>query len=67
MPTEFGPVDLKWRLSEDGKQIDISFTGRWRNKPAKVVLHAPPIPGVTKVLVNGDIVAATGPTDLSKF
>jgi hypothetical protein len=67
MPTEYGPVDLKWRLSADGKQLDVTFAARWRHKPAKVVLHAPPVPGVTKVLVNGESVGATGSTELSKF
>lgn len=67
MPTEYGPVDLKWRLSDDGKEIDVQFAGRWRQKPAKVVLHAPPLAGVTKVVVNGEPVAATGSSELSKF
>ena len=68
MPTEYGPVDLKWRLSPDGKQIDVTFAGRWREKPAKVVLHAPPpVAGVTRVVVNGEPVAATGSSALGKF
>jgi hypothetical protein len=28
MPTEYGPVDLKFRLSGDGKQLDVTFAGR---------------------------------------
>jgi hypothetical protein len=67
MPTEYGPVDLKWRLSPDGKQLDVSFAGRWRQKPAKVVFHAPPIPGVTNILVNGEPIAASGSGELTSF
>jgi hypothetical protein len=67
MPTEYGPVDLKFRLSGDGKQLDVTFTSRWRQRPAKVVLHAPPLPGVTKILVNGQPVAAIGSSDVTNF
>jgi len=67
MPTEYGPVDLKFRLSGDGKQLDMTFAARWRQKPAKVVLHAPPVPGLTKILVNGKPIATTGPSDLTTF
>jgi len=67
MPTEYGPVDLKFRLAGDGKQLDVTFAGRWRQKPAKVVFHTPPVPGVTKILVNGQPVAASGSSELTSF
>jgi hypothetical protein len=67
MPTEYGPVDLKWRLSADGKQLDVTFTGKWRQKPAKVILHAPPVPGVERVLINRKAVAVTGRSELQSF
>ena len=51
--TEFGPVDLKFKLSEDGKALDVTFAGDWRYKPGRVVLHAPPVPGLSKIVVNG--------------
>ncbi len=53
MPTEFGPVDLKFRLSEDGKTLDVSFGADWRSAPRKVVLHVPQMPGLKNVVVNG--------------
>ena len=53
MPTEFGPVDLTAQLSEDGKTLEVSFKGDWRDRPDNVVLHVPPVPGLKKVSVNG--------------
>ena len=53
MPTEFGPVHLKFRRSDDGKTLDVSFHADWREKPNQVVLHAPQMPGLEKIVVNG--------------
>ena len=53
MPTEFGPVDLTLQLSADGKTLDIAFSGEWRDRPAGIVLHVPPVPGLKRVRVNG--------------
>jgi hypothetical protein len=52
MPTEYGPVDMRWRLSEDGKSLDLKFLHNWRNPPAEVVLHTPPVPGLESITVN---------------
>jgi hypothetical protein len=53
MPTEFGPVDLKFKLAPDGKRLLVDFAGRWRTKPSKIILHIPPVPGLTAAVVNG--------------
>jgi hypothetical protein len=53
MPTEFGPVNLRLKKSADGKTLNVSFHGDWRGKPKKIILHAPPIPGLRKIVVNG--------------
>lgn len=53
MPTEYGPVDLRWRLSEDGKTLDVKFSGRWRTKPEAIVLHWPPMDELANIVVNG--------------
>ena len=53
MPTEFGPVDLTAQLSKDGKTLEVSLKGDWRERPGEVVLHVPPVPGLRKVSVNG--------------
>ena len=67
MPTEYGPVDLKWQLSPDGKRLDLQFAGRWRQKPEKVVLHAPPMEGLETITVNGESITANGPSELKRF
>lgn len=64
MPTEHGPVDLSFGLSPDGEALDVAFTPRWRHKPAKVVLHVPPAPGVKRVVVNGVEYPAGAPVQL---
>jgi hypothetical protein len=63
--TEFGPVDLKFTLSKDGKSLDVTFSGDWHHKPARVVLHAPPIDGLNKIVVNGKEHPARGEIELS--
>ena len=53
MPTEFGPVNLKFRRSADGKTLDVSFSANWREKPKKIILHVPQMPGLENIVVNG--------------
>lgn len=53
MPTELGPVTLKFRLSDDEKALLLTFEPKYRLKPKKAVLHVPPVPGLTQVIVNG--------------
>jgi len=53
MPTEFGPVNLKFRRSADGKTLDVAFSADWREKPGKIILHVPQMPGLEKIVVNG--------------
>jgi hypothetical protein len=52
MPTEFGPVSLRWRLSKDGKALQVNYEPGFRHKPAKVVLHVPPVTGLNSVNLN---------------
>ena len=53
IPTEFGPVTLRFRLAEDGRRLDVSFQPRFRFTPSRVRLHMPPLPGLRTVMVNG--------------
>jgi hypothetical protein len=55
MPTNYGPVSLRWRLSEDGKQLIVNFAPQWRSKPGRVVFHVPPVAGLQQVTVNGQV------------
>ncbi|MFH1023906.1 MAG: hypothetical protein V1809_11035 [Planctomycetota bacterium] len=60
LPTEYGPVSLRFRLSRDGRTLRVKFAPRWRARPARVVLHVPPVDGLKKVIVNGEPARATG-------
>ena len=60
MPTNYGPVDLRWRLTDGGKTLDVKMQGHWRNAPGKIVMHAPPVPGLQQILVNGKAYPAVG-------
>lgn len=53
LPTEYGPVDLLFKLSDNGKTLKVSFTGNWREKPKRVVLHAPPLPRLKAIVISG--------------
>ncbi|HEX6963671.1 MAG TPA: hypothetical protein VF175_17525, partial [Lacipirellula sp.] len=63
--TEFGPVDLTFKLAEDGKTLDVNFSGDWRHKPQRIVLHTPEELGVSKVIVNGHEHPASDVIELS--
>ena len=60
MPTEYGQVNLRFKLSKDKKTLNVSFSGNWNEKPAKVILHTPPIPGLNKIVFNGKSYSAKG-------
>jgi hypothetical protein len=56
MPTRFGPVDLKARLS--GSRLDVTFSLRPHSPTPDTqrlspVLHVPPIPGLKSITLNG--------------
>ncbi|MEA1996044.1 MAG: hypothetical protein U9N45_00310 [Gemmatimonadota bacterium] len=63
MPTEFGPVTVRFKLTEGGKALDVSFSSGFRIQPKKIVLHVPPVHGLEKVIINGRPVEAV-PGDL---
>ena len=52
MPTLFGEANLRFRLTDGGKTLAVSFSGKWRSSPPRVVLHAPPMP-LERITVNG--------------
>ena len=53
MPTEYGPVSLKFRLSEDGEALMVDWQPKFRTQPDSVILHVPPVDGLKKVIING--------------
>lgn len=53
MPTAFGPVSVQWKLSPDGKDLNLSYANRFHTQPAKVILHVPPVDGLESIVVNG--------------
>jgi hypothetical protein len=66
MPTEFGPVTLKWQLTDDGRTLRVEYAPKFRRAPRQVLLHVPPVSGLVKVIVNGreQSVPAAGPIKL---
>jgi hypothetical protein len=53
MPTEFGPVTVRFQLKDGGQSLDISFSPRFRRPPDKILLHVPPLGTLQEVSVNG--------------
>jgi len=56
MPTRFGPVNLRAKVS--GNQLDITFSLRPHspspmNHQPSTILHIPPIPGLKSITLNG--------------
>ncbi len=62
-PTLFGPVDLRVRRAND--TLVVTFTGDWKQRPRRIVLHPPPLDGLRYVLVNGRRYGADKPVVLS--
>ena len=60
MPTEFGPVTVKARLSQDLKQLQVTYEPRFWITPKRVSLHVPPVPGLTSITLNGRPLAWDG-------
>lgn len=53
IPTEFGPVSLRVKLAANGKELQVSYSPRFRETPKRVVLHVPPVKGLTTISLNG--------------
>jgi hypothetical protein len=53
MPTEFGPVTLRFQLQQAGKQLTVSVENRFRRAPKQIILHVPPLDALREVAVNG--------------
>ena len=52
MPTEFGPVTLRFQLQQGGKTLMVSFESRFR-VAKQILLHVPPLDGLHEVVING--------------
>lgn len=52
MPTEFGPVTLRFRLAEQGRQLIVHWEPRFRRPPEAVILHVPPWETLQTVRIN---------------
>ena len=60
VPTIYGPVSLRTRVSKDGTTLDVTYQAKFRVVPKKVVLLIPPMPGLKTVKVNGKKVTPKG-------
>jgi hypothetical protein len=55
MPTQFGPLSLRFRLSPDGKTLNVTHTTSWTETPTRITIHRPPLPGLDHLIVNGTL------------
>ncbi len=53
VPTIFGPVTLRTKVTKDGQTLAVTYKAKFRSAPGKVLLHLPPMPGLKTVMVNG--------------
>jgi hypothetical protein len=54
IPTEYGPVTVESRLSQDGTMLEVTYKPAFGVPPRKVWLHLPPVTGLKAVKVNGE-------------
>ncbi|MGB9625705.1 MAG: hypothetical protein ACPMAQ_12685, partial [Phycisphaerae bacterium] len=55
IPTEFGPVTLRFRIEAAGRRLRVAFEPRFRHKPDATLLHTPPGDALREVCVNGKV------------
>jgi hypothetical protein len=65
MPTDFGPVTLKWKLGDGGRTLRIAYDAKFRQKPNRVLLHVPPLAGLQMVILNDNRRPATPGKELN--
>jgi hypothetical protein len=63
IPTEFGPVTLRFQLEENGRRLRVTFEPQFRHAPQLISLHVPPLDELSEVAV-GDQVHAVHPGDV---
>lgn len=53
IPTIFGPVSVRFQLSDDGKTLNVQYCPDFQHAPSKVVVHVPPLAQIEEVNING--------------
>lgn len=53
MPTEYGPVTIRFRLEDEGRRLTVRWEPRFRRQPRAVILHVPPLEGLREVRMDG--------------
>ena len=53
MPTDFGPVTLRFQLNAAGDNLAVIFDPVFRTRPQRIVLHVPPHKGLKGIRLNG--------------
>jgi hypothetical protein len=53
VPSEFGPVTLRWQLSADGRTLNVEYKPDFRRPPGAILLHIPPVQGLETIVING--------------
>jgi hypothetical protein len=61
VPTNYGPVSLRFGLSRDTKTLRVEFASRFRELPKRIRLHIPPVAGLRDLIVNGRRISRIGP------
>jgi hypothetical protein len=60
IPTEFGPVTLRFQLQNSARRLLVTFQPQFRRNPQSVLLHVPPLDGLSEIAI-GDRVYSTHP------
>ena len=54
IPTIFGPVSISFRVHDRGRELSLSYESDFHHAPGKVIVHAPPLEGLAKIVINGE-------------
>jgi hypothetical protein len=51
--TVYGPVSVRFRLTDGGTGLTLEVEPAFRHRPARTLVHVPPVPGLRTLAVNG--------------
>ncbi|MBI4579492.1 MAG: hypothetical protein HY718_07315 [Planctomycetes bacterium] len=57
IPTIFGPVTVVFEPSAEATSLQVEYAPHFHHPPKRVVIHGPPLPGLTSVVVNSRMIA----------
>jgi hypothetical protein len=53
VPTVYGPVTVRFEPDDGIRALKVEVDTRFHHPPARIVIHVPPVPGLSQAVING--------------